>query len=411
VSHKEKSYLCFMPMVEEAIVYLLLRHNCVVVPAFGGFVAKSSGSTIDFSTGVISPARKTILFNKQLINNDGLLISHLSLTTDWEYGAAEQFLQEKVKEWQERLKQGERVVIDNIGQLYLDAERNINFEQDRFFNLMLESYGLTQVRFVSEADVQLAQELHLTELETKEEAPAISIMEAAEISDTEILEKENAPILSLSEKNHNRKLWKYVAAAALLPFAFYTYWIPVETRVLESGMISFNDFNPTYQAGNGVYQQKSIVFSTLSSEKEISLQESIAKLPEGTDVFYYKYDENTMIPVKTEKKELELSEIKSAPVEINSAIEESKPTKVATPETPKLKTAYKNFHYITGCFSDRANAEAMVAKLKERGLDGQILDVKNGMTRVSAGSAASEAEFARMQSKVLAVGYKGWKLD
>ena len=88
-----------MPMLEEAIVNLLLRHNCVIVPAFGGFVAQSSGALIDMDSGVITPPRKSVLFNKQLVNNDGLLISHISSEYKIEYASSENFLKTKVDEW------------------------------------------------------------------------------------------------------------------------------------------------------------------------------------------------------------------------------------------------------------------------------------------------------------------------
>ena len=120
-------------MLEEAIVHLLLRHNCVVVPAFGGFVAKSSGAVIDMNTGVISPPRKSILFNRQLVNNDGLLITHLSAVSKWEYNATELFLKEKVSDWQSRLKQGERVVIDKLGEFFSIVSNNQDVSKTKTF--------------------------------------------------------------------------------------------------------------------------------------------------------------------------------------------------------------------------------------------------------------------------------------
>ena len=60
-------------LIEKLIGDLLLRHNCVVVPSFGGFVAKQVSAVIDYKTGVMHPPKKSLLFNKQLINNDGLL--------------------------------------------------------------------------------------------------------------------------------------------------------------------------------------------------------------------------------------------------------------------------------------------------------------------------------------------------
>ena len=50
--------------VEELIGDLLLRHNCVIVPSFGGFVAKQSSATIDYKNGVMLPPGKSVMFNR-----------------------------------------------------------------------------------------------------------------------------------------------------------------------------------------------------------------------------------------------------------------------------------------------------------------------------------------------------------
>ena len=67
-----------MKHIEQAIGDLLLRHNCVIVPAFGGFVAEQLSAKIDYDKGVMTPPRKALLFNKQLVSNDGLLINEFS---------------------------------------------------------------------------------------------------------------------------------------------------------------------------------------------------------------------------------------------------------------------------------------------------------------------------------------------
>ncbi|MEY3200216.1 MAG: hypothetical protein RJA13_2174, partial [Bacteroidota bacterium] len=58
-----------MVSVEQLIGDLLVRHNCVIIPAFGGFVAKQTSASIDYKNGIMTPPRKSLLFNRQLINN------------------------------------------------------------------------------------------------------------------------------------------------------------------------------------------------------------------------------------------------------------------------------------------------------------------------------------------------------
>jgi hypothetical protein len=127
--------------LENLISELLLRHNCVVIPSFGGFVAGQVPAHFDTEKGVILPPRKSLLFNKQLISNDGLLIATYAKHNHLNYDVAEFFIRDTVKKWQDKLAKGERVSIENVGFLYLDAEKNIGFEQDRYSNLLLASYS------------------------------------------------------------------------------------------------------------------------------------------------------------------------------------------------------------------------------------------------------------------------------
>ena len=144
-----------MISVEQLISDLLLRHNCVIIPSFGGFVAKQTAAKIDYTNGIMSPPRKSLLFNRQLINNDGLLIAELAVSNKIDYSAASEQINAITSVWQTQLKNGERVTIDKVGFLYFDQEKNICFEQDRFFNLLLSSYGLGKVHFLSEEDVDV----------------------------------------------------------------------------------------------------------------------------------------------------------------------------------------------------------------------------------------------------------------
>ena len=67
-----------MISIEQLIGDLLIQHNCVIVPSFGGFVAQKISAKIDFKSGKILPPSKSLLFNRQLINNDGLLANVIS---------------------------------------------------------------------------------------------------------------------------------------------------------------------------------------------------------------------------------------------------------------------------------------------------------------------------------------------
>ena len=67
-------------------------------------------------------------------------------------------------------------------------------------------------------------------------------------------------------------------------------------------------------------------------------------------------------------------------------------------------------NYIVGCFGDKSNADNLVAKLKANGLDARIYDNKNGLHRVTAGSAVSIESYHQIKAQADGLGHTGWKL-
>lgn len=379
-----------MVSVEQLIGDLLLRHNCVIIPSFGGFVAKLSSASIDYSNGLMSPPRKSLLFNRQLINNDGLLIAEFAVSNSKNYSEATTEVQDLVELWNLQLKRGERISIDKVGFLFYDQEKNICFEQDRYFNLLLESYGLGKVHFLTESDVQIAQKATIDNaLNTEGE----KVSQPAIVFNTETIsinkpteEKTIIPHPAIQKKT---KVWRYVAAACFLPIAFYSFWLPMRTEVLESGMISIKDFNPFYKSETSTYKQQELKEKIVFENFE-TLEEQIANLPENVDVYPYAYDEFTNILIKIPRE-----------------------NQVAQPEvvsTETLPVSNGNYEFIVGCFGSESNAMNLISSLKSAGINAYILDVKNGLRRISAGNASSESDLQTIIQKAKANGFDGWVL-
>ena len=378
-----------MTSIEDLIGNLLLRHNCVIVPSFGGFVAKPVSAKIDYKKGTMLPPSKSLLFNKQLINNDGLLINELALANSSSFDSASEEVREKVSVWQASLKRGERIELDRIGHLYFDEEQNICFEQDRFFNLLLESFGLGQVHFLTqektsviEEKVSLVPEKEVAVITEQEETPIIPISTP--------LKKKEIIITEPRIGQNRKKIRRYVAAACFLPFAFYSIWIPVKTDVLESGVLSIRDFNPFHKTSEGVYFQSELTSVPTSTEEEQStLENELSELPSDVKVYSYKYSDDFYIPVQLIETTDEIP-----PVD----------------ETPEEAFNPNAVNYIVGCFGDKTNATNMVLKLNNSGLDARILDVNNGLHRVTAGSAISNESLQSIKDQVEGLGLVGWTL-
>ena len=379
-----------MASVEELIGELLLRHNCVIIPSFGGFVAKQIGASIDYNNGVMSPPKKSLLFNRQLINNDGLLIAELAVSNSIDYNDSTKIVRDLIESWNNQLRRGERITIDKVGFLFFDQEKNICFEQDRFFNLLLDSYGLGKVHFLSESDVQFAQK---TAIESAINSEEITENKSAIVFNTESISINQEPketvIIPHPALQPKTKVWKYIAAACLLPIAFYSFWLPVQTNVLESGMISIKDFNPFYHSEDGKYSQQDLKVNDKSNENK-TLDESIAELAEDVTVFSYRYNEDLYIPVRIPKSEFNNTSNPTIPEENNSTSE--------------------SFEFIVGCFGSQENANNLVSLLKEKGFNAYITDVSNGLSRISAGKASSEQGLQTIIQDAKAQGFDGWVL-
>lgn len=358
-----------MHTVEGLIGDLLLQHNCVIVPGFGGFVAQRVSAQIDMEKGIMLPPSKSILFNRQLINNDGLLIASYASRNKVTYPIAESTVEGTVTNWHDALKAGQRVNVDRVGIIFLDQERNICFEQDRYFNLLLESFGLGPVHFVSESDIQAKETItkvqevvQQVDFVTTNDAPELVVLAETTAPNEH---SEEPPIIPMHEKRPN-KAWKYVAAAALVPLAFYSFWIPMKTDVLASGVISWNDFNPFYK------------------------KEVVVKKAPLVPV------KSTVIPVEV----LPETPIEQAPV----ANVQPEPT---APEQPIfVQEKLSSPQIIVGSFSTVQNANTMVKELKAKGVSASILQ-RDGKIRVSVGDSS---QIESLEPTLVAMGIAPWIL-
>jgi len=338
---------------EEVICQLILRHNCVVVPHFGGFVAKTISAQIDFEKGLIQAPYKQLLFNRNLINDDGLVLAEYARVNGLYYQEGLEQLQAFVGGLNQDLAQGKNVSIPKLGVFTKDADGVIRFEQDRHFNFLLSSYGLSNLTFIP------------TEEEVKE-TPIVQL-------NPEEFAKETIKAPS--------KFWKYAAAACLLPFAFYSFWIPMKTDVLHSGLISYTDFNPLKGKQVVRYAEKQLNPLEKAFTEDASISDQLSSETPG-EIALYQYDESTVFAIQIPKVE---EPVQSIPMV----------------ETPAA------FEYVVGCFSDERNAHNFVQKLNSLGFQAHILP-GGSLIRVSAGSATSQSEIQAIQSKVSSNGIEGW---
>jgi cell division septation protein DedD len=376
---------------------LLLRHNCVIIPDLGGFVANRIPAYIDEEKGRVFPPSKQLTFNSRLIKNDGLLVAAWAQKEKISFEEAVESVKRETQSIQQKLRKGQSHTIENIGTLFISEEGRLNFRQDRFFNLLLDSYGLKSVEFIpTDNAIEKEEKPNKHQKAEKITVPSKKEVKTEQQKNLEN-EKEEAsvtPIKTIQPRKKARIL-KYAAAAAILPIAFYSFWIPLTSDVLQSRVLFKEDFNPFKKSAEAVYQRSEIENLTKELHTEDSeltrLQE---KLPENVEVFHYALTEDVYVPVWRE-------EIAST----NHEVAESDNTSTVTSNKVNAK-----YHLIAGCFREIENANGLVEKLNNKGLNAFILDKKDGLHRVTASQVDNKINLEAERNNLSQKGFKTWVL-
>ena len=122
------SYFCNMHRYIEYISDLLFLHDCVIIPDFGGFICNYQSAYVDEKNGLIYPPSKTILFNRNLTLNDGLLANWIVCKENIPYDKAIKQIEFFCEDLKIRLNQREKVDFGDIGSFYTDRRFHILFE-------------------------------------------------------------------------------------------------------------------------------------------------------------------------------------------------------------------------------------------------------------------------------------------
>lgn len=121
---------------------LLLEHDCVIIPGFGGFICNYKPAEIHAILHSVSPPSKAISFNRNLKSNDGLLINFIAERGNVSFIEATEIVNTWVKSSMSLLKKGEDVLLRKIGKLHHDFESNLLFTPDDSTNYLKSSFGL-----------------------------------------------------------------------------------------------------------------------------------------------------------------------------------------------------------------------------------------------------------------------------
>ena len=112
---------------------------------FGGFVCSSISANLNKKTGILTPPNKSILFNSQLKDNDGLLINHIAQSEGISQEDSKINLLKFVEQSLKNLNKFKTCRFEEIGLFTLNSDKNIIFTQDLKTNYNLNSFGFQDI--------------------------------------------------------------------------------------------------------------------------------------------------------------------------------------------------------------------------------------------------------------------------
>ena len=318
--------------INQIIKELLQLHDCVILPNLGGFVAQYSPANFDEKKSVFSPPDKQILFNKNLKNNDGLLVNAFAQKNNISYEKALENLTDLLLEINKNLKTQNQHEFKGIGILYYN-EGILNFIQ-KSNNLLSSSYGLMSLN----------------------------------IDDFKISNKQEKVIELNSSKFLKTQIKNWALAASVILVVFYSAWIPIQTQLLkQGGEFNYSDLNPfTFKKEN----IDSIEEVKLNTPQEIKATQPINKTSKKSNSVILKSElKNNLNPVVVIKNQ---SGNKIFEVVIGSFTKELNAKKMIVKLqnkgiiARKLKKENKLFRVSIGKFLNKKNAKKLQRSIRKR---------------------------------------------
>ena len=112
-------------------IELLLRDNdCVILPGFGGFIARDVPAYYVSDEGLYYPPSRSISFNASITMNDGLLAQSYMKSYQVDYARANYMIDVAVEQLTDLLDEEGTAVLPRIGRLTQDINQSLQFTPD-----------------------------------------------------------------------------------------------------------------------------------------------------------------------------------------------------------------------------------------------------------------------------------------
>ncbi|HEX5000889.1 MAG TPA: SPOR domain-containing protein [Bacteroidia bacterium] len=330
---------------------LLYDHDCVIITDFGGFVASYRPASLNTALHVLSPPSKKIAFNASLKTNDGLLANHIASRTGMSYPEACDTIRNYVNEALRNIEGGKKLVIEQVGSLYLDAQKNLRFAPDNKANFLIDSFGFGPVHTPAikrnQGEVQLSRKRN----------PVVKTL----------------PVRTKKESGRRIGILEMIPAAAILAIMFITPPALEQFNAQLSHMLPFSRMNEVFEELKGSRETHSQMHYVLPSPFLIP-KGAKPEMPKGSWTV-------TPVPADTTSVKHDRSTVW---VDGNPENITDQAAVVAVPETGGITENTTTSWVIGGSFRNRNNADIYAAELRNTGINAQVLGfTHNGYYLVS----------------------------
>lgn len=387
---------------------LLHKHDCVIMPNFGGFVCNPENARIDQVSHIITPPARRVMFNQNLKTNDGLLVQFVAQNFGITYSEALRVIDDLITDFKNKLEQTKQIDIDTFGTFRLNAEANYVFLPNKHNTYLYASFGLLPLQATPVADFITGAKRTRLFKDRKDIKPVGRKQKAKNIA----LKALTAVLVVMLGLNAYIFLTdSNLAGGAKINTTGIHSWFdslmsndnkPNEVVTPELSAKTEKDAETTYIPESPVVVEEEVL-AEAPTEIETSTNTAENTTLNIAEVFAYSTKSAPNFGGYSFNEDGSL--VESAPTEVTQPTVEETP--VISPE-PAIEVAVKeshgtsfSYHVIGGVFCNEANARKFYNMLKSKGFDAQLLlNKKINCNRVSYRKVSSREEALRLMDSI-----------
>ena len=378
---------------------LLHKHDCVIMPNFGGFVCNPENARIDQVSHIITPPARRVMFNQNLKSNDGLLAQTVAQNNGITYNDALKAIDDVITEFKNKLELVKQIEIDAFGIFRLNAEANYVFLPSKHNTYLYASFGLLPLQATPVIDLAIGTKRTRLFKDRKNTAPIGKKQRAKNVA----LKALTAVLVVMLGLNAYIFLTNtdLIGGAKISTTGVHSWFDSLMASENQPSSIS----NPEQPQVNHIPEvtiatkapeqpvAELTVSSLLYASTTLNIAEAFAYSNKSAPKFggYTFNQDGNLI-------EADVVQGSQPEIETNHVVIANTKSEVVIAEN---NSATLSFHIIGGVFCNEANARKYYNLLKSKGFDAQLLlNKKINCNRVSYGKLGSREEALRLMDSI-----------